>query len=208
MNSGWQSLVKTTIFDPKEAAGQIIALRRRLSDQMLWSAVVLVAILFALAVWLNWQVAPPAPPTDPDLLAMQQRLQRFVERPALVAILAAGGIVVGINILHWSGRALGGKGKLHDMLAVLAWLQLLQIAALVIVLALATVALPLAALLDFAVSVWSLWILIAFIDRVQGFDNPLKSLATLALGLGGTVAALVLIGSLLGAFAAGGTPHV
>lgn len=208
MSTGWQSLVKKTLFDPKEAAGQIMALRRRLSDQTLWSAVILVAVLFALAIWLNWQVAPPAPASDPETLAMQQQLQRFVDRPALVAILAAGGIIVGINILHWSGRALGGKGELHDMLAVLTWLQLLQMAALAIILAVAMLSLPLAALLDFAASLWSLWILVAFIDRVHGFDNPLKALATLALGLGGSVAALLLIGSLLGAFAGGVSPNV
>ncbi|MDQ2088651.1 YIP1 family protein [Marimonas arenosa] len=208
MTVDWQALVKLTIFDPKQAAEKIMALRRNLSHAMLWSMVVLVAALMALSIWLSWQVFPPMPSPDPEVLAFQQRMARFVARPALLAVLFAGSIVLAINILHWAGRLLGGEGELHDMAAVFLWLQVLQTSAMVLILLLALVSAPLAGLIEFAISLLGLWILVAFVDRVHGFGNPLKAVGTLLLGPAMLFAIMVVVLVLLGAGAEGGMGNV
>ena len=201
MNIDWQALVKMTLFDPKEAAGRIMILRQGVSNESLWSAVVLVAVLNALIISLGMQVFPP---TEQDLTVVPP----FMTRPALLAVFAAGAIVITIFMLHWAGRMLGGQGDLRDMLAVFSWLEMVQAGAQMIILALAMVAVPLASMLNFVAFFWGLWILVAFVDRVHGFDNPLKAVSVLALGLGLMVVGLILFVLLIGATAQGVSAYV
>ena len=201
MKIDWKALVKMTLLDPKEAAGQVMILRRGLSNESLWSAVVLVAVVNTLIISVGMQIYPPTPEQAP-------LIPRFMTRPALLAIFAAGAIVITIFVLHRAGRALGGQGDLRDMLAVFSWLELVQAAVQVAVLVLAFVAMPLASLLNFLAFFWGMWILIAFVDRVHGFDNPLKAISVLALGLGLMVMGLILFILLIGATAEGLAGHV
>lgn len=179
MSFNMQDLVKKTIFSPKEAAAEIIRLRQMLSKEMLWSMVIVVAALMAMSYWVQWELFPPRPPETPQEAAAQQIMERVAARPFLAASLFAAGIVVLINVLHWTGRLFGGTGGLHDMAAVFLWLQFFLVAAGALTLVLALLVLPLAALVGLIANVLGLWILIAFVDEVHGFNNPLKSLGVL-----------------------------
>lgn len=192
MKIDWQALLKMTVFDPAEAAGQVMLLRRGLSNETLWSTVVLVAVLNALIISAGLWIFPPSP----DQAAL---LPPFMSKPALLALFASGAIVITIFVLHWAGRALGGQGDMRDMLAVFSWLELVQAGVQAVVLFLAVVAGPLAELLNFVAFFWGLWILVAFVDRVHGFGNPLKAVSVLALGLGLMIAGLLVILLLIGA---------
>lgn len=183
MNINWQALVKKTILSPKEAAQEILQLRRLLSREMLWSMVIVVAALMAMSYWVQWELFPPGPPESPQEAAAQALMERIAARPFLAASLFACGIVVLINVLHWTGRLFGGTGGLHDMAAVFLWLQFFLVTAGVLTLGLALVMLPLAALLGLIANVLGLWILIAFVDEVHGFNSPLKSLGVLIAGV-------------------------
>ncbi len=177
-----QALVKQTLSNPREAAGQLIAMRHGLGFDTLWSAVVLAAVLNALVISAGMYVFPPAP-------EQVELMPRLFFRPGLLAVVAAGAIVVLVFVLHWAGRMLGGKGELRDMLVVVTWLQIVQVGLQLGVLVLAIVAMPLASLANMVAFFWGLWILIAFVDQVHGFMSPMKSLAVLATGV-----ALLLVG--------------
>lgn len=201
MKIDWKALVKMTLFDPKEAAGQVILLRQGLSSETLWSAVVLVAVLNSLIITLGMHLFPPTPEQAAIMLP-------FMTNPGILAVFTAGAIVISIFVLHWAGRALGGQGDLRDMLATFSWLELLQAGVQIVVMVLAVVAVPLASLLNFAAFFWGLWILVAFVDRVHGFDNPLKAVGVLALGVGLMFAGLILFVLLIGAAAEGVSGNV
>jgi hypothetical protein len=196
MSIDWQALVKKTLTDPKEAAGQIMALRRGLSSETLWSAVILAAVLNALIISLGTQLLPP-PPEQVEMMP------RVFFKPGLLAIISAGAIVIMVFVLHWAGRMLNGAGDLRDMLAVITWLQLVQVGLQLGVLILGIVALPLAGFANMAAFFWGLWILIAFVDRVHGFGSPLKSLSVLAAGIVLLIVGVTLFVILFGAVAEG-----
>ena len=196
MRIDWQALVKMTLFDPKEAAGQVMALRRGLSNETLWTAVVLAAVLNALLVSLGFQIVPPTP----EQIALTPPI---FFKPGMLAVLGTGVFVLIIFVLFWSGRALGGQGDLHDMLATFAWLQLVQAGVQIVIMVLTLIAMPLASLVNFVAFFWGLWILVAFVDRVHGFDNPLKAFSVLALAFGLMMAGLVLVVLMIGALGEG-----
>ncbi|MDU8926958.1 Yip1 family protein [Alisedimentitalea sp. MJ-SS2] len=187
-----------TLFSPKEAAGQIMTLRHGLSNETLWSAVVLAAVLNALLISLGLQLVPPTP----EQIAITPPI---FFKPGMLAVLGTGVFVLIIFVLFWAGRALGGNGRLHDMLATFTWLQLVQAGVQVIVIILTLVAVGLASMVHFIAFFWGVWILIAFIDRVHGFNNPLKAVSVLALAFGLMMAGLVLFVLMVGALGEGMT---
>ncbi|UYV39156.1 YIP1 family protein [Rhodobacteraceae bacterium D3-12] len=208
MSFNWQALVKKTILKPKDAAREIIQLRQLLSREMLWSMVIVVAALMAMSYWVQWELFPPAAPASPQEAAAQQIMERIAARPFLAATLFACGIVVLINVLHWTGRLFGGTGGLHDMAAVFLWLQFFLVAAGALTLVLALVLMPLAALIAMIANVLGLWILIAFVDEVHGFNSPFKSLGVLIAGVVLMVLGFMLLAFLILTTGAGVAAHV
>ena len=201
MSFNVQALVKQTLFDSRGAAGQLIELRRGLGSETLWSAVVLAAVLNALIISAGMHVFPPSP-------EQAQMMPRVFFRPGLLAVMAAGAIALMVFVLHWTGRMLGGKGDLRDMLVVITWLQIVQVGLQLVVLILALVAAQLANLANMAAFFWGLWILIAFVDRVHGFMSPMKSLGVLAAGMTLLLVGIAVFLLLFGAVAEGAVPYV
>lgn len=177
MKIDWQDLVRKTLFEPKVAAGELMEMRRGLSHEALWTGVMLVAILNAIVVSLGFQLFPP---TEEQM----QQLPRVFSRPALLAVFVAGAFALAIFVLFWAGKALGGKAELWDVLVVFTWLELCQVIAQALFLAIALVMPPVADLLSFAAGIWGLWILISFLDRVHDFNNPLRAIGVLAVSFG------------------------
>ena len=201
MSLNLQALAKQTLFDPRAAAGQLIALRQGLSAEALWSGVVLAAVLNALVISLGIYVFPPSP-------EQAGLMPRVFFRPGLLAMVAAGAIVLMVFVLHWAGRMLGGAGDLRDMLVVVTWLQIVQVGLLLAGLSLALVAMPLAGLANMAAFFWGLWILIAFVDRVHGFMSPMRSLGVLAASIALLLVGIAVFVLLFGAVAEGAANYV
>lgn len=201
MSFNLQALVKQTLIAPREAAGQLMVMRRGLGFETLWSTVVLAAVLNSLVISAGMYVFPPSP-------EQVEIMPRLFFRPALLAVVAAGAMVVFVVVLHWAGRMLGGKGELRDMLVVITWLQIVQVGLQLAVLVLAIVAMPLASLANMAAFFWGLWILIAFVDRVHGFKSPMKSMGVLAMGITLLLFGITIFLLLFGAVAKGAAQYV
>ncbi|PIE11143.1 MAG: YIP1 family protein [Rhodobacterales bacterium] len=191
----WKEAVRETLFTPKVAAERLIALN--LNHQILWSAVVLVAVLNALVVSLGMQLMPP----DPEVLKIMPAVMRS---PAMLAIFIAGGLVITIHALYWAGRMLGGQGALGHVLVVLAWLQFLNVVVHVGLLLLSGLSPGVADTLSFVASVWGIWILVAFLDAAHGFNNPIRAIAVLLLAFGLMMAGLFILSVLIGSTVPGG----
>ena len=198
MKIDWIALFRTTLFDPKAAAGRLIELRQGLGQETLWMAVVLAAVMNALIISVGMQIFPP-PPEQAAILPP------FFHNPALLAMFAAGAIVIMIFVLYWAGLMLGGEAELQDVQVLITWLELVQVAVQVLVLILALVLPPLAGMLNFVAFVWGIWIFVAFIDRAHRFGNPLKAVVVMVLSLmlmaGGLMVFALMVRLLAGAMA-------
>lgn len=201
MSFDLQALVKQTLSSPKDAADQLIALRRGVSSEALWSAVVLAAVLNTLVISLGMQLLPPSP----EQVAL---MPRVFFRPGLLAIFAAGAIVLMVFVLHWAGRMMGGKGDLRDMLAVVTWLQIIQVGLQLVVLIVGVLAVQLASFVNMVAFIWGVWILISFVDRVHGFESVMKSLAVLVTGIVLLLVGLTVFVFLLGIVTQGAAGYV
>jgi hypothetical protein len=193
--------VKLTLTNPKDAASEVMEIRKMLSTETLWSSVILVAVLHTLITSFEMWVFPP-PPELVDLIPA------FFFKPALLAMMAAGAIVLIIFALYWAGRALGGKADLRDVLATFTWLEMVMACAQLVALVLIFIAPPLSDLFSLLVFFWGIWALIAFIDRSQGFDNPVRAIGVLAATIGLMLAGLVIFSLAVGLSAQGVAAHV
>lgn len=100
--------------------------------------------------------------------------------------------------LSSAGRSLGGTGTIRAVAALVVWLQLLRIAAQIIVFVLALISPAIATLISFVFSIAGLWIALNFIAEAHGFAGIGKAALTMALGLVGVAIASVLVLSVLG----------
>ncbi|WP_205123452.1 Yip1 family protein [Marimonas lutisalis] len=196
MKNGWQDLVKMTFMAPNAAAEQIMSMRRALSNEVLWMAVILVAILNAIVVSGNLALFPP----DAETAAA---MPPAFNSPGLLAMFVAGGLVISVFVLYWAGRALGGTAELADVLAALTWLELVQVGVQIGLLVLALAIPSLAQIVGFVASFWMLYILIAFLDTVHGFNSPLRAVGVVLLSFGLLIAGLMFFLLLIGAMAEG-----
>lgn len=93
--------------------------------------------------------------------------------------------------IAWIGQKLSGQGSFRLVMALISWLQVVQLGMQVV--SYFTLILPtiLVTFVQFGLIGWSFWIFIAFIDEVHKFDNMIKS--TLVAFLGSMVGMLGLI---------------
>ncbi|WP_306004748.1 Yip1 family protein [Aquicoccus porphyridii] len=197
MTIDFQNLARSTFLAPNEAAATILAIRRSVSNQVLWMAVVLAAVLNALVVSVNMQLFPPAAE------AVEAMPPVFLS-PGLLAIFVTGGLVISVFVLLWAGRVLGGKAELGDMLAVMAWIELVQVGLQVSLTILAVVLPGLAQMAGFVASIWMLFILVVFIDSAHGFGSRMRAVGVMILSFFLLVMGLMFFLLLIGASAEGG----
>ena len=119
---------------------------------------------------------------------------------AIVAVLT---LATAIGIA-WIGQKMSGQGNFRLVMALIAWLQVVQLGMQVV--SYFTLILPtlLVTFVQFGLIGWSFWIFIAFIDEVHKFDNMMKSALVAFLGTMVGMLGLFFMISLFGIFGGGG----
>lgn len=187
----FNELFRLTLVDPRGAGHRVIALG--LPPQVLWTALALVAVLFSLSMSAILHSAPMPP--DPTGAAI--RALPHYSAPLMAALMQWGQMVITVFILFWVGQALGGKGRLVDMLAVMIWLNLVAVVISVVIFVLALVLPPLASLAVLVMLFWVFWATFGMIDAAHRFDNYFMGmlvfiLAVVAMAIGMSVFSAVL----------------
>lgn len=190
-------LARQSLFSPRAAASRLLALD--LPAAWLWMALALMTVLNAITYSVSLYITGPAP------AEAAQVLPPMLGSPMLFALFLGGGLALTVLAVTWIGQKMGGKARLADILAVIAWLQVLRLAvqlgALVLMLALP----GLVGLVLIAASVWGLVILVAFLDRAHGFENWPKTVLMLLVASLAMVVVLTLVLGLTGVSVMEGT---
>lgn len=187
------ALVVETVRRPADAARRILGWR--IDSSLLWMG-------FALTVVLNtllFHVSSLIYPVPSGAIA----LPALFSSPFLYAVVMAGGLLLSALVLTRIGTLLGGTGRFDDVLTLLVWLQVLRLAAQVVVLVLMVVLPAFAALVTMAIGLLSLWILMNFINAVHGFDSLGRSFLALVLSILGISVALSILLALFGGLFSG-----
>ena len=192
MNDGWLTLAKTSLRDPGRAAEDVIAMD--FGREVLWTALGLVAIVNTFLVLLVIEVSGPGVP-----------LPGYFDRPLALFILIAGLTVVYIHGMYWAGMAIGGQGRLMDVLAVTVWFQVLRAGAQVAIILLSLAIPALGALASLVVAIWGIWIFINFLARALRLSSPWHAVAVLLIAFVGLIFGLGILMALIGGFAQGVT---
>ncbi len=173
----WGQLALFTLRNPPEAAEHILSWG--LSRSTLWTALALVAVINTIIFTLSNILVPNPSPLGPAM-----------NNPAVFLFIVAGGLVITVHALFWTGRMLGAdQANFGDMLALMIWLQALRAVAQAAVLVLMIVSPALAMLLVLAAAVAALWLLVNFINvalRLESMSRAVMVLiaSTLAVVLG------------------------
>lgn len=195
------SLLLLALRDPRAAARVI--LDARLPENELWLMLVLGAILSILPThaYLAFGTLP-----ESDYTALMR--EAFPFPPLVSATLQWGQAAIGVIIVYWVGSAFGGTASRHEVLSVLAILQLLS---LTLIYGITAIGLIIPILTAFALLIficWWFYAVVLFVDEAHGFGAPFKTALILAGAFVATLIcssiALSLVGALLlGSF--GGT---
>lgn len=178
-----RSLILQTFTDPRYALRKVLSLVP--PHQPRWIAAATVIILTVLLTQIITIIAPP-PPESPWEAMMGDPVRNTVTQ--LVFLLAAAWGMSGL------ARSFGGVANFDDALMAVTWVEflllILQVAQLVVVLALPSLALPLAVLtlgLFF-------WLLTHFTAALNGFSSMAKTFAGVlaATVIGGVLAVVAL----------------
>lgn len=182
-------LVLLSLRSPRQAAEQIISWQ--FNRETLWTALALAAavntLLFSFSLILQPTPGIPA----------------FFTSPLAMFILLAGVLVVTTHGLYWTGRAIGGKGELGDVLALVVFVQMLRIMAQVLIFVLMFVSPSLSVLASLATGLICLWILINFIAAAFNFPTIGRAIGVLLIATAAVVLGLSLLLSIVGIAAQG-----
>lgn len=175
-----------TLRDPRGSAAKLIA--QDVPMPTLWAALALAAVLNAMLVGLNMVLFPTAVFPLPPIFM----------NPVVYALAMAAGSALSIFVLFWVGERMGGEGQLQDVAVVLIWLQYLRLAAQVILLVL-TILMPVLALIaTLAITLFSLWLVLCFLDVAHRFNSMGKSALVLVFSFMGVIFGLSMLLMLLG----------
>lgn len=178
---GFARMIWDTALRPAEAARTLFA--HDYPRRALWMGLVLVSVVSALLA-AGLQALVPAP----DLPEGSEAVEPMMFSPMAYVLLLGGSLVLSAVAFHFTGRALGGAGRMVDALAAMIWLQVMLIA-LQIGQAIVTFALPPLGLVAGIVSlVIGLRSTIYFLREMHHFDGMGRAiltffLAILALGI-------------------------
>ena len=169
----WVDLAVETLRDPQATAAQIM--RWQVPRGELYMALLAVSALTALIVGT---VSSLGPAPDPELLDAVPVMALF-QRPLALFVLTAGGLIVMVHALYWAGSAMGGKGDLGDLIALMAWLQALRVAAQVVILVLSAIVPGIAGLLALVVMIVAFWLMLHFISAALHLGSLLRAFGIL-----------------------------
>ena len=167
------------------------------SREVLWTALFLVAVLNTLIYTLTNVVVPSQSP-----------MPVAFESPLVFLIIVAGGLVLTVHALYWTGRALGGTGELGDVLILMIWLQALRVGLQALTLVLLLIAPVLAALLVVAAAFIGIWILVHFINAAHHLGSFPRAAGVLIAAILALALGLSFILSLIGATFLGSAAYV
>jgi len=190
------SLVRQTLFEPRDAAQRIVS--SGLSARDGWLALALMAVLNTLVYSLSARLNPPADP------AMSEMMGPALGAPLVFAAALFAALALTAVAFMQAGRALGGTATTTDMLVLLAWMQALRLMVQVVLVVLALAMPALAGIVVIVAAVWGLWILLAFMAEAHGFESLWRAAGALAIAFAGLVFGLSLLFSLVGMRVAGG----
>ncbi|MDZ7711327.1 MAG: YIP1 family protein [Roseovarius sp.] len=189
------SLVRQTLFEPREAARVLMAMR--LPQEVLWQALALMSVLYTIVYTLSLRMTGPVD-------ASEMLMPAVFQAPVILALALFGGLALTVIAVRAIGQAIGGTGETADVLVLITWLQVLRLMVQVGVLVLALGSPPLAGMAAIVVAVWGLYIFINFVDAAHGFENRLKAFGAIILSVFAMVMGLSAILSLAGIVLTGG----
>lgn len=180
-----QQLAVLTVKSPAEASR--VLLGWNVPREALWTGLALVAVLNGLLFALS-NILVPGPSPLPDVFLV----------PILYSILVAGGLVLTIYALFWTGRFLGGTGSLDDIMLAILWLQVLRLVLMVVVLLLILTVPLLSVVLVFVGSIYGFYILLNFVNQAHRLNSLARSAGVLIAAMAAIVLGLTLLISLFG----------
>lgn len=179
--NGWLDLAWQSVIDPRAAAPVVV--RVSMDPAALPLALALVSVLNGILYSL---VLPAGflPPmlSGPVALALMMA----------VVMVAGGGLITGL------GHLFGGTGGFPVILRVLLWVQLIRLAAQVVVSAVEMISPMLALFGGTAAGVWGIYMTVCLVTEAHGFDARVKALAVLALAFVAGVLVLSILLSMAG----------
>ena len=174
-----------TLREPK-AASEII-LRWNLSKEAIWTSIGLVSVLATILSTLSNMLFPvPAP------------LGVLAANPFIYFLITAGGFVLMAQAVFWTGRMMGGQGRIEDLMVLLVWLQAMRIAAQAMVMVLLLIMPALASMFVIFVMLASLWVFVHFINAALRLESLGRAVLVLFVAALIVIASATLILSILG----------
>ena len=183
----FRSLFVLTLKNPRTAARAV--LKMSLPPQALWLSLSLVSVLTSLMFAGILQVAE-LPNSEMGDMA---RNSPGYSSPLVFALMQWGRAVLSVFVLFWVGQALGGQGRLADVLAVITWLQVVGLC-VIVALTVVGLILPFVTTLGMlAFFVWWVWAVVCFLDEAHGFQSPIKAFGVLMMSVLGVLIGLSII---------------
>jgi hypothetical protein len=138
------------------------------------------------------QVFPP-PAGYPSIVTM----------PLLNFAVIAGGAMLLVHILTWTGRSMGGAGTVESVLTILVWLQAIWLVFDIISFVLILAAPGLALIFVMATAFFSFWIFLNFLSAAHQFDTLWRAFTVLFVSIVGLILGLAVLAALAGVDASG-----
>ena len=184
-----KTLALETIQSPRTAAQKIMSLS--FSRDLLWSGLILVAcinsIIYSFSLFLGDTSALPA----------------LFRNPVMFFALVTGVLVLTVHGFYWTGRALGGKGDLGDLLVLMVWLQGLRAIAQAVLFFLMFISPLVGQLFSLGVGVLGLWITVNFITEALRLPGLMYGVGVIVLTAIGIVFGLMILIGMIGLGAMG-----
>ncbi len=189
------SMMLLTLRAPGEAAAVILS--RPWPRDALWSAVVVISVVNTWLATLSNYIFP-----------VPEQLQTFLASPFLYFTLIAGGFVLMVHALFWTGRMLGGAETMGDLLTLMIWLQVMRTVAQAVMIVLILVSPVLASFVMLFVGVATLWIFMHFLNIGLKLNSMMRAFGVLIVGTMGLLLSLSILFSIIGVAAIGVPPNV
>jgi hypothetical protein len=183
-------MVQTSLRNPRGAAGLIMAMG--LGRDVLWTALALVAVINTFLIMLIVSTSTATMP-----------LPGYFDKPLTLFVLIAGLMVVYIHAMYWAGLAVGGKGELMDVLAVVVWFQVLRAIAQAAIVLVSLAIPPLGAVLSLVVAVWGLWIFLSVLTEALNLRSLWHAIAVVCVAFVGIVLGVAILIAMIGGAAQG-----
>lgn len=152
------TLIGTSFVRPRDAAQVVLSWPR--TRDFAFSALGLSVVL---SVLLTFFVSGGQP------VPLLQGVPPFT--PVLLALMLMSITTILAFTIHFTGQAMSGKSDLAGALLIMAWMQAMFLAGQVVQTALLLVSPVTGAMLGFAITLIVIWVLLTFIDELNGFGS-------------------------------------